>query len=122
MRKRLESNREYKKKYRATLNSWIVETLTEIRRRASDARYESDIDKDYLVGLLVEKCPVFGFPLLYRRDTKGHPNLASVDRIDSSRGYLKGNVQILSFKANMIKSDAAKDELISFAKWVLNGF
>lgn len=122
MSKRLENNRKYKNKYRTTFNSWVVETLCEIRRRAADAQYETDIDKDYLISLVVEKCPVFKVPLLYRRDTKGHPHIASLDRIDSSIGYIKGNVQILSFKANVIKSNATKDELLTFAKWVLNGF
>lgn len=39
--------------------------------------------------------------------------------IDSSLGYIKGNVQVISWYANCLKSDLTEDQLLRFAKGVL---
>ena len=61
-------------------------------------------------------CPLLGIELKY--DNKGtyKPNSATLDRIDNSRGYVKGNVWIVSYRANSIKTDASVGELIALTK------
>ena len=51
-----------------------------------------------------EICPVFKVPM------KGK-YAPSIDRIDSSKGYVKGNIHIISWRANSLKSDATPEEL-----------
>jgi hypothetical protein len=55
-------------------------------------------------------CPIFGVELRY--DAKGNdPYGASVDRIDNNKGYVVGNIHIISRRANTIKNDASIDDL-----------
>ena len=54
-----------------------------------------------------EVCPVLGI-LLVVGDTEAAP---SIDRVIPALGYVKGNVNIISNRANRIKSDATKEEL-----------
>ena len=63
-------------------------------------------------------CPYLGCELNYQSDDKAD-NVASLDRIDSSKGYIEGNVQIISSLANKMKNDANRDNLIEFARSVL---
>ena len=65
-------------------------------------------------------CPVFGIEINYEgTKAKGFvDDSPSIDRIDSAKGYIKGNVQIISWRANRIKSDASLHELEAILKYV----
>lgn len=68
-----------------------------------------------------EFCPILGMPLVYGRGNSG-PDSATLDRIDPNKGYVRGNVQVISRRANMMKSDASPAELLKFAAWVNHQF
>ena len=54
-------------------------------------------------------CPILGMELDWFAETR-QENSPSFDRIDSSKGYVTGNVQILSWRANRIKNDGTAHE------------
>ncbi len=54
-------------------------------------------------------CPILGCVLEYCSD-KRVENSPSFDRIDPSQGYVKGNIQIISWRANRIKNDGTPEE------------
>lgn len=51
--------------------------------------------------IIPEECPILGIPL-DRRDLDHCP---SVDRVDNEKGYIKGNIRVISNKANTLKGD-----------------
>jgi hypothetical protein len=58
-----------------------------------------------------EVCPVFGFPLVINvGGGKQSFNSPSLDRIDSTKGYVPGNLQIISWRANQLKRDGTLEE------------
>lgn len=69
-------------------------------------------------------CPVLGIELDYpeRTGTRGrqHPqaNWPSLDRWDSTKGYVPGNVFVISFRANSLKNAATYDEVLRVAKYL----
>lgn len=59
-------------------------------------------------------CPVLGIPI--RQGTgKRDANACSIDRIDNAKGYIPGNVEIVSLRANALKSDATPEESMAIA-------
>jgi hypothetical protein len=65
--------------------------------------------------IIPECCPLLGVKLLIDPKDKDEPHYYSADRIDSSKGLVKGNIQIMSVKANKMKNKATEIELLKFA-------
>jgi hypothetical protein len=69
-------------------------------------------------------CPVLGCALIYDfaehpgTTRQAHPCAASLDRLDSSRGYVRGNVAVISWRANVLKGDATLEELEQLVAWM----
>ena len=64
-------------------------------------------------------CPILGIPLKWHRG-KPEEDSYSFDRIDSSKGYIPGNIQIISFKANRAKNNLTEKELKQFSIYFLS--
>ena len=83
--------------------------------RAKSKGIEFNIEISDIV--IPETCPILGLPI--KKAIDGNRDLSpSLDRIDNAKGYIKGNIQVISFKANAMKLTADKSELINFANWV----
>ena len=73
--------------------------------------------------ILPTHCPILGMELVYGGSgisEKGYgasPNAASLDRIDGKKGYVKGNVSIISWKANRAKCQLSVDDIIRMAEY-----
>jgi hypothetical protein len=57
-------------------------------------------------------CPILGIPI-FRSKWRKTDNSPSLDRIDNQFGYDKGNVRIISLRANYLKGNSNSDELAS---------
>lgn len=89
--------------------------LTQARVRAKQKGLGCNLE---LADIVVPpRCPVLGLPLVVANG-KCAANSPSLDRIDPHRGYVKGNVVVISFRANTIKNDATIEELASVLEWL----
>jgi hypothetical protein len=104
--------------YRVNNPEWYMHNKA--RRRAKDKHIEFNIDVSDVV--MPKNCPVFKKYELKKEisDISGpKPWSPSLDRIDNTKGYVKGNVQVISSKANTMKGNATPEELLQFAYWVI---
>ena len=63
-------------------------------------------------------CPVLGIPLNKSPgDGKRNDNSPSLDKFIPSLGYVKGNVHVISWKANRLKNDGTPEEWQKIAEW-----
>lgn len=112
-----EKRLEYRKKYKEERLPTVL--YTESKTRAKRLGLNFNLDKEDIV--VPDVCPVFGFELKPGRG-KVTPGSPSVDKIKPELGYTKGNIQVISHKANKMKQDATPEELRMFARWVLKTF
>jgi hypothetical protein len=81
-----------------------------IRAKQRAAARGLDFNIEPLDVIIPSVCPVLGIPL-GRGVDKPRYNSPALDRIDSSKGYVKGNIMVISHRANNLKNDATLDEL-----------
>jgi hypothetical protein len=82
------------------------------RMRAKKAGIPHDIDVTDVP--MPEICPVLKIPLFVNPDRNwagACDNSPSIDQIVPRLGYVKGNVRVISFRANRLKCDATPEEL-----------
>jgi hypothetical protein len=61
-------------------------------------------------------CPILGIPL-FTGKRGGGDNSPSLDRVRPERGYVPGNIIVISNRANRLKSDASIEELRDIASF-----
>lgn len=54
----------------------------------------------------------------WKRNSISKFRLASIDRIDSSKGYIKGNIQFISATCNYAKNEMSHEEMLEFCKLI----
>ena len=60
--------------------------------------------------IIPEVCPMLGIPI-FRGTLEHSDNSPTLDKIIPSKGYVRGNVWVISMRANRIKQDATLEEL-----------
>lgn len=63
-------------------------------------------------------CPILGIPLFRATGRSGQTeNSPTLDRVLPEKGYVRGNVIVISNRANRLKSDASIEELRDIASF-----
>ena len=76
------------------------------RARAKNSGLNFNIEPGDIT--IPDTCPVLGIPM----------ESPSLDRVDSTQGYVRGNIRVISWRANKLKSDATLDELRRLVAYV----
>ena len=93
---------------------WLfVRALSSAKQRGLDwALVEIDI-------YWPEYCPVLGLKLDYSGAGDREDSMPSFDRWDTTKGYIPGNVFVISWRANRIKWDCTSAELMAVAAYAI---
>lgn len=98
------------------------EHLASIRHSAKKRGLEFSVSHEYIQSLLESqnfKCALSGLTLIMdisnsRRLKNDRLNTGSLDRIDSSKGYVEGNIQWVHKDLNWMKQDYTQEEFINY--------
>lgn len=64
------------------------------------------------------QCALSGLPLVFSANHGRVQGTASLDRIDSTKGYVKGNVQWVHVTVNNMKWDVPQDQFLSMCRLI----
>jgi hypothetical protein len=105
-------------------NKRVKEQAPEVkmfRRAKSRAKRDGREFNIELTDIIIPKvCPILEIPLVVHSGKAGGlPDSPTLDRILSTGGYTKGNIQVISQRANQMKNDSCPEEQIKYAHWIL---
>lgn len=108
-----EKGKQY---YRRKLENRLL-NAAKARSKAKNLEFNIEVS-DIIVPAV---CPLLGIPIFVNEGKKVcKPNSPSLDRIDPTKGYIKGNVWVISLKANTMKSNATLEEMKTLVtNWML---
>ena len=95
----------------------IAGKLRRVKERSKKINVEFNLTKEYLESIYPTDgmCPLLNIALNWHSPSK-HDSTPSLDRIDNNKGYIKGNVQWVSWRANLLKNNATPEELLMLAQ------
>lgn len=95
---------------RTTLDGYKYQWLAKIKCKCKKLNIPFNLTiEDFTIP---EYCPVLNIKLNYNHSHSGFfPDSPSIDRIIPELGYIKGNIRIISNRANLLKNNATIAEL-----------
>lgn len=100
-----DEHEKLKRNYRRNIETVL---LNSARNRARKKGVPFDLQKEDVIVPAI--CPVLGIKIEVGNGNS-HANSPSIDRIVPEKGYVRGNVIVVSHRANTIKNDASIEEL-----------
>ena len=111
-----ETNREYSRGDLPYYEYW---------RRAKYRGKECDLTIDYIKDLWKKqngKCAITRIPLIHPTKATNKCLMASLDRIESDKGYIIGNVQFVTCAINYAKNSHSDSDIRDFIKLVFEHY
>jgi hypothetical protein len=108
-------------KFRKAARDWTHKNRIKVmvhNARKRSKQVGMDFSITYSDISLPELCPVLGIPLKFG-EGKLSDFSPTIDRIDSAKGYVPGNVLVISHRANRIKNDANLSDILLIADYMM---
>lgn len=120
LREKYTRDEDYKNKKRQEARNWIERNhrswlLRQIKLRAKRLGIKFNLTIDDII--IPARCPVLGI-VLKRGEGHSCDSSPTVDRVNAKCGYVKGNVAIISRKANSLKGHATAAQHRRIAEWM----
>lgn len=97
--------------------------FTYFLNKARQRPQETNIDEEYLQSIWTGRCAISNIPIIMKNTkVKNTINTASLDRIDSSKGYVKGNVQFVAYGINLAKNTFEDNDVHLLIKEIVNHY
>lgn len=98
--------------------------IHDCKRKSEKMSWPFDLTVEFLEELFEEQkglCPITGFEITLEgtQEFKKKRFTASLDRIDSSKGYTKDNVWFVTLQANYMKSQLTMEELVNWCQRIV---
>lgn len=106
----IQRHKTYYKRRFENVESIILQQ-TKTRAKSNNITFNLTIE-DIIIPKI---CPVLGIEIKPFDDSGNSP---SIDRFVPELGYIKGNVSIISHRANMLKNNATAEELQKIVDWI----
>ena len=84
--------------------------LRDATKRSSKKNEKVSLTKEDIKEIAVTRCPILGIELII--GSQDWYNSPTLDRIDNTKGYEKGNVIMVSHLANSIKNQATPNQIL----------
>lgn len=114
-KERIKEKRKAINKYREEHNPLML-LLATSRNVAIRRKHDFDLDIEYMYNLWDNQngnCYYTNIPML-KTFNKKSPYQVSIDRIDSNKGYIKGNVCLCCLSINFAKNSFTMEEIMKF--------
>ena len=107
-----------RKKSETDIVTFIGIVYSNMQTRAREKKQRVGVDREYMIKLLEEANGICALSGLQLSSIIGDPMRASPDRIDSSKGYVEGNIQWVGSSLNAAKRDYTLEQFIAMCKAV----
>lgn len=95
--------------------------INRVKRGALDRKLEYSITPEYMWSLYLKqecKCALTQIPIFLNKHKRIGEQTASLDRIDSQKGYIEGNVQWVHKDINQMKWNFGQEKFIEYCKLI----
>lgn len=103
-----EGNRKYPELHNKNNKRYGIWSRAKKRAKLKKMEFSLSLDD---IPAIPPFCPVLGIAIKANTQASPLDSSPSLDRIDASKGYIPGNVRIISNRANRIRADATIEEI-----------
>lgn len=109
--------REWEALRRRASRPW-ARCLAHAKQRSSKKSLPFDLTREWAESVWTGECAVTGLPF-EMGDAKWHAFSPSIDRVDSSLGYVQTNCRFVLFAVNSLKSTGTDEQMLAVARAIV---